>query len=93
MNNGIITFILEIIKLLSPKEYISTFVSKGLRHDRRGFAEKRNYSYQFGVLDNFPISSTCMLGNNNKIISVLKTKTCNPSENKISMDILNRFRY
>ena len=63
----------EIVKVLTQKEYISTFLDYNLRIDRREFDQKRNLCYQFGILDSFCTSASCTLGEGNKIIAVLKS--------------------
>jgi len=63
----------EIIRTLTPKEYIQTFLNNNLRIDRRSFDERREYIYKFGVLDNFSTSASCLLGKGNKVIAVLKS--------------------
>jgi exosome complex RNA-binding protein Rrp42 (RNase PH superfamily) len=76
--------LLEIIKTLSLKEYLTAFLEKGLRYDKRSFNSKRSYSYQSGVLDSLPFSASCTLGNSNKVIAVLKMKQNNKGNGKIS---------
>lgn len=63
----------EIIRTLTPKEYIQTFLNHNLRIDKRTLNERRKYLYKFGILDNFSTSATCLLGEGNKIIAVLKS--------------------
>ena len=63
----------EIVKILTQKEYISTFLDNNLRLDRRQINQARNFSYQFGILDTFSTSASCLLGEGNKIIAVLKS--------------------
>ena len=65
----------ELIKALTPKEYITTFTDKNLRVDRRSFEEKRRFTYQFGILDTFTTSASCLLGDGNKVIIALKSST------------------
>lgn len=70
-------FILDIFRVLTKKEYINAFLEKNLRYDKRALDEKRNYVYNYGILDSFKHSASNLLGNN-KIIVVLKE---NPTKN------------
>ena len=73
----------DIIKVLTQKEYISTFLNKNIRLDKRDLKQKRNFSYQFGILDSFPTSASCLLGDSNKIIAVLKKNTEQGQDNTL----------
>ncbi len=63
----------EIFHTLTPKEYIQTFLNNNIRVDRRDLNERREYLYKFGVLDNYSTSASCLLGQGNKVIAVLKS--------------------
>jgi exosome complex RNA-binding protein Rrp42 (RNase PH superfamily) len=74
----------EIIKVLTAKEYLEVFLNKNLRIDRRDLKEKRPISYNFGILDSFSTSASCSIGENNKIIAVLKSSNnTEEGDNKI----------
>ena len=83
----------EIIHTLTPKEYIQTFLNSGLRIDRRGLNERRQYSYKFGVLDNYSTSASCLLGEGNKVIAVLKSsnRSSSSKDNYLSKIIFKIF--
>ena len=70
----------ELIRILTAKEYLETFLSKNLRIDRRDLNEKRQLAYQFGILDTFSTSASCLLGDSNKIIAVMKSHNKDISE-------------
>lgn len=61
----------EIVKVLTQKEYINTFLDHNLRIDKRDLNEARNISYHFGIFDSFCTSASCTMGDGNKIIGVL----------------------
>jgi hypothetical protein len=50
MNNGKnkLSLKLDVLKVLTPKEYISAFLAKDLRVDKRNLAERRKFVFQFG---------------------------------------------
>jgi exosome complex RNA-binding protein Rrp42 (RNase PH superfamily) len=66
------------------KEYISTFIEKGLRPDRRALKDQREFKYDENILDNFSDSATCLLGFGNKILGVLKKRKAKTGENNFS---------
>ena len=72
----------EIVKVLTQKEYITTFLDHNLRIDRRDLTQRREFSYQFGILDTFSTSASCLLGEGNKIIAVMKSHNDSEFENK-----------
>lgn len=59
--------------MLTPKEYISTFINKNLRL-KREFREMKKFNYQYGILETFSNSASILLGKGNKIMAVLKSK-------------------
>jgi exosome complex RNA-binding protein Rrp42 (RNase PH superfamily) len=63
----------EIIKSLTGREYIMAFINKDIRVDRRNLQEKRKAIYQFGILDSFSTSASCLLGTGTKVIAVIKS--------------------
>ena len=85
----------EIIKALTGREYIMAFTNKNLRVDRRDMKDKRKLTYQFGILDSFSTSASCLLGDStgNKIIAVMKSHNLesqgNKSESNISANIFS----
>lgn len=72
----------EIIKSLTGREYITTFINKDIRVDRRNLLEKRKSIYQFGILDSFSTSASCMLGSGTKVIAVMKSHNAPISESE-----------
>jgi exosome complex RNA-binding protein Rrp42 (RNase PH superfamily) len=79
----------EIVKVLTPEEYITTFLDHNLRIDRRDLTQRRDFSYQFGILDTFSTSASCLLGEGNKIIAVLKSHNESEFEEEIPQDSSN----
>lgn len=79
----------EVMKTLTQREYISTFINKDLRLDRRTLTQKRPMTYKFGILDTFSTSASCTLGDGNKIIAVIKgvnkDLVLNPNENSMTV--------
>jgi exosome complex RNA-binding protein Rrp42 (RNase PH superfamily) len=74
----------EIIKTLSLREYLTAFLEKGLRYDKRALDSKRSYSYLSGILETLQFSASCTLGSSNKILSVFKMKHIDNKHSKIS---------
>ena len=83
----------EIFHTLTPKEYIQTFLNNNIRVDRRGLNERRKYLYKFGVLDNYSTSASCLLGEGNKVLAVLKSSSqaSQPKDSYLSIGTLLKF--
>jgi exosome complex RNA-binding protein Rrp42 (RNase PH superfamily) len=77
----------EIIRTLTPIEYISAFLNKNVRLDKRDLKQKRKAGYQTEILDSFSTSATSLLGNGNKLISVLKASQLNNINESSSLNI------
>jgi exosome complex RNA-binding protein Rrp42 (RNase PH superfamily) len=75
MNNGIFILNKEILRTLTIKEYISTFLGKEIRPDQRKLDDRREFKFEQNVLENFSDSATCLLGQGNKVLSVLKKQS------------------
>lgn len=76
--------------MLTPKEYISTFINKNLRLSKRNFKEMRKFNYQYGVLETFSTSASILLGEGNKIMAVLKSKAKGHGE---FLSIIKKIKY
>jgi len=69
----------EILSSLASKEYIKSFLERGIRTDKRNLEERREYTDISNFLSTEEYSHMTSLGSDNRVLGVLKKK---PNSNK-----------
>lgn len=64
----------EILSSVASKEYIKSFLERGIRPDKRKLEEKREFNDITNFINTEEFSQMTSLGNENRVIGVLKKK-------------------